>query len=412
MGFSECYYALAVSGYSPSACDEINANTECKQPVWADFQNMWNGQRAFYVAWNIWNLNGLFSNYYQAIFDAQGTMTTQISSIINIIDPVNPTDTIFDDIMTALSVGLAFIPDVGAAFLEGEALVKALIVAVQQAPGVGKYVFPTGSSASQQFDYTKVSESLGNVVVAFKNNYVAALKAAADDVGSFTAFASNYPLSGQIPDLDNVVDQCLTTLYTFVISQAYQADNVLLSRQVATDVNALCNNGTNLNWSPGCGNGYGQYGECATFWYDSTADISYALTDTQNQLRDFNSDMQTFFNGMTTGALLIGGADACAQASNSNQGKQPVVDTSPSGSTTPCLSNIQVCTWDLTAKNAQPNPFTDCPSSVVPKFYSQTCSSPTGNFGGGAAPIQYLGWGLLNNQNYVNAEEEFCEAYN
>ena len=399
MGFAECYYANAVNGYSPSACGKINANTECKQPVWADFKDMWNGQRHFYVAWTIWNLNSLFSNYYQAIFNAQGTVATQISSIIDIINPVKPADTTFADIMTALSVGLAFIPDVAPAFKEGEALVKGLITATQQAPAVGQYVFATSTSDSQKFDYTKVSESLGNVVTTFKNNYASALQAAADDVASFTAFASNFPLSGQIPDLNTVVDKCLTSLYTLVISQAYQADNVILTRQITTDVNALCSNGTQLNWKPGCGNGYGKYGECATF--------------TQDQMRDFNSQMQTFFNGMTTGALLLGGADTCAQASKSNQGSLPIVDTSPNGATTPCLSNIQVCTWDLTAKpNTHPNPFTDCPSKVAPKFYYQACTGPDGGISGGAAPIQYLGWGLLGNRNYQNAQEPFCVAYN
>ncbi|KAL2045209.1 hypothetical protein N7G274_002291 [Stereocaulon virgatum] len=413
MGFAECYYANAVSGYSPWACDKINANAECKQPVWADFKNMWNGQGHFYVAWTIWNLNSLFSNYYQAIFNAQGTVATQISSIINIINPVKPADTTIEDILTALSVGLAFIPDVASAFEEGEALVKGLITAAQQAPGVGKYVFATGTSDSQQFDYTKVSESLGHVVTAFKDNYVSALQTAADDVASFTAFASNFPISGQIPDLNTVVDKCLTSLYTLVISRAYQADNVILTRQVTTDVNALCSNGTHLNWNLGCGNGYGKYGECATFWYDSKADISYALTDTQDQMRDFNSHMQTFFNGMTTGALLLGGADACAQASKSNQGSLPIVDTSPNGATTPCLSNLQACTGDLTAKpKTQPNPFTDCPPKVAPKFYYQACADLYGTISGAAAPIQYLGWGLLANKNYQNAEEPFCVAYN
>ena len=62
------------------------------------------------MAWNIWNLNGLFSNYYQAIFNAQSTVTNELQSIIDTIDPVQTVNAALNDILTALTVGLAFIP--------------------------------------------------------------------------------------------------------------------------------------------------------------------------------------------------------------------------------------------------------------------------------------------------------------
>ena len=406
LGFADCYYALAAKGYSPSTCGQINAVSGCKQPVWSDFQHLWNAQRAFYVAYNIWNINGFFSNYYSAINAAQGTATTQLQSIVNTLDPVAKTNLALNDILTVLSVGLAFVPGVG------NALSKGLIIAAQQAPGVGKYIFPIGTADSQQTDAAAVSQSMGNVVTGFRNNYASALNVTNSDIASFLTFARNAPFSGKIPDLNSAVDQCLTALYTYILSQVYQVTNVILTRQVQTDVNALSSNGTSLNWETGCGKGYGQYGECSTFWYDLKTDISYALTDTQNQLRDFNGNMQQFFNGMTTGELLFAGADQCAQASKSNQGKAPIVDLTPGGSTASCLSNLQVCTWDLTAADKQPNPFTDCPSAVVPKFYGQACSDPYGDFSGGAVPIQYLGWAVLNNAAYTAAKHNVCKAYN
>ena len=62
---------------------------------------------------------------------------------------------------------------------------------------------------------------------------------------------------------------------------------------------------------------------------------------------------------------------------------------------------------DLTAKDQQSNLSTDCPSKVAPSDYQQTCEERNGNLGVGAAPIQYLGWALLKNQNYVNAEQQY-----
>ena len=334
-------------------------------------------------------------------------MTNELQNIIDIIDPVQTINAGLDDILTALTVGFAFIPEFEAA----GALIKGIIIAAQQAPGVSKFIFPIGTSTSETFDFKQISASLGTLVTQFKTNYAAALAEAENDLSSFLAFVENTPLSGEIPDLNAVVDQCLTSLYTYVISQAYQVSNVILTRQINTNVNALSSNGTALNWPTGCGNGYGQYGECSTFWYDPTTDISYGLYDTQTQTKDFNSQYQNFFNGYSTGDLLLKGADLCAQASGSTQGSQAIVDTSPGGSTTYCLSNLQVCTWDLTEISTQPNPFTDCASKVAPKFYGQACSDPNGDFGGGAVPVCYLGWGLLDNKNYQNSDHWFCEAY-
>ena len=101
------------------------------------------------MAWNIWNLNGLFSNYYQAIFNAQSTVTNELQTILDTIDPVEQVNAELNDIMTALTVGLAFIPEFEAA----GALIKGIIIAAQQAPGVAKYIFPTGTSDSETFDF-------------------------------------------------------------------------------------------------------------------------------------------------------------------------------------------------------------------------------------------------------------------
>ena len=79
------------------------------------------------MAWNIGNLNGLFSNYYQAIFNAQSTVTTELQTIIDTINPVQIVNAALKDIMTALTVGLASILEFEAA----GALIKGIIIAAQ-----------------------------------------------------------------------------------------------------------------------------------------------------------------------------------------------------------------------------------------------------------------------------------------
>ena len=130
------------------------------------------------MAWNIWNLNGLFSNYYQAIFVAQSTVTNELQTIIDTINPVQTVNAALNDIMTALTVGLAFIPEFEAA----GALIKGIIIAAQQVPGVAKFIFPKGTTDSETFDFKEISASLGALVTQFKTNYASGLAAAENDV--------------------------------------------------------------------------------------------------------------------------------------------------------------------------------------------------------------------------------------
>lgn len=51
----------------------------------------------------------------------------------------------------------------------------------------------------------------------------------------------------------------------------------------------------------------------------------------------------------------------------------PIFDTGLPGFTAVFLSDINICTWNLTAKNQQPNPLTDCSSNTASEFYQQTC---------------------------------------
>lgn len=70
-----------------------------------------------------------------------------IDEIIQEVDPKVKTHNVLNDILTALTAGLAFIPEVGpAASTSVKVATKALTVGVQQAPGVAKAIWPSGTA--------------------------------------------------------------------------------------------------------------------------------------------------------------------------------------------------------------------------------------------------------------------------
>lgn len=146
--FSECFYYSATK-YSPSKCSILNSNPACALPKWDDFEDQWNGIRNFYVAvslsysskiinftadytqWNIWKVNQFFLNYYTAIGLAQTTATDRLGGIVTLIDPIKKTNVGLNDVLTALSTGLAFLGP-------SNVVVKLFLVAVTQTAAVSK----------------------------------------------------------------------------------------------------------------------------------------------------------------------------------------------------------------------------------------------------------------------------------
>jgi hypothetical protein len=87
-GFGDCFYDKQTP-YSPALCSQLNSNPACTQPKWDDFKNKtWNAARTFYTAWNIWNMNGFYHDYYTTIGDSSSIASDSIGKIAGIIDPV------------------------------------------------------------------------------------------------------------------------------------------------------------------------------------------------------------------------------------------------------------------------------------------------------------------------------------
>ena len=102
-------------------------------------------------------INSFFSSWYTALFNAVEGASLIPDIIIPEIDPDKNTNYLLDDILTALSVGLAFlgIPEVSAALIGVDEAASvatkiaagALNVGLQQAPGVAQAMWPQGTTS-------------------------------------------------------------------------------------------------------------------------------------------------------------------------------------------------------------------------------------------------------------------------
>jgi hypothetical protein len=370
-------------------------------------------------------MNYWFINWWTAVSTAQITASEYISNITDIINPVKTTNVALNNILAAFSVGLSFIPGpesvIGSAILTG----------AQQIPDVAAALYPVGTVDSEQQQISQISVNLATTAKTLQGNIASALPAIMNDTNAFAAFASTGAFSQILPNVNDIADQLLNGLMAYVISQAYQANGVFITRQLNTSVVALTTNGTALTYQLPCTTGksnssrsaprrvqgkpilifytgYDANGVCDTFWYDSSDDTTYALTqgNSEDRTTGYNKDMVKWFNGYTRPELLFRGAAKCANAAGASQGTGPPVSISSSGFSTDCLSNMKVCTWSLTAGKDWDPLFTDCTDGEAFQGLDGPRVNPTPDDtsyckgGGGNTPSfrafrQYLGWGIL-----------------
>jgi hypothetical protein len=266
----------------------------------------------------------------------------------------------------------------------------------------------------QILDAAKIGDELGTLTDQLQGNITQALGVAQTNVSTFLAIANNGPFAGNLPQLDDLKNQILTGLNTYIISQAYNATKTIITRQVDTDVNELGTNGTKLLWTS-CNSGYYSNGTCGQgdFWYDNSTRISYSLVANGDPTTRFNDQMNQFL-GQTTGKLLFAGADECQQQ---HQGSGPIISFDGGKFQTPCLSSLKVCTWTMDPASPGSNGplLSDCDvGSVIPGIGRGSCGSQDPNqvsydpSEGTILPYGYLGWGVLADE--IN-EHSFCEPY-
>ena len=332
--FAQCF--LEVLNMGELDCVGITSGT-CPPPSWIEFQTNNISVQEYYIAYNIYSVWTFFNGYYTAIGNARSAATDSIGAIVAILDPPKSTNVFLDDILTALSVGLSFVA------VDAGPLIGALINGIQQAPGVGKFLFPVGTLNTQVAQFDAIANSMGTVTSYFQKNITTALAAIQNDTETFLAIvgSGNFSVT-PVPSIADQSDSMLTALNTYVISQCLQANNWVITRAIDTDVNELQANGSAAGWDiPGCGSGYDSNSICGAYYFNKAINVSFSLDNNGDMSKNPTTDMSQLFANWTTPDLLFNGAAQC----EAQGGSAPNVTVGASGIDASCLSNMKVCTW-------------------------------------------------------------------
>ena len=91
-------------------------------------------------------INTFFNDWYLSMQFAASQTATIIQPLITKIDPIQTQQFGLEELLSAFSAGLAFIGTAIARDAFSTATTGALTTGVQQAPGVGKAIWPQGVS--------------------------------------------------------------------------------------------------------------------------------------------------------------------------------------------------------------------------------------------------------------------------
>ena len=91
-------------------------------------------------------INTFFSDWFVALQFSISQASQTIEPIVTRLDPIKKASFGFDDLLSALTAGLAFLGTPALGGSVASAAGSAFTTGVQQAPGVGKAVWPSGTT--------------------------------------------------------------------------------------------------------------------------------------------------------------------------------------------------------------------------------------------------------------------------
>ena len=170
------------------------------------------------------DINDFFFNWDGALPYATLSALLTNQPLILEIDPIQKTNLLLNDLLSALTAGLSFVaaPQLsGLAGIAATALWKGLL----EAPSVAKAIWPTATVDSQSEQLADLDNCLSQVDQNFTNQISQGLYTIMSDVPSFNGFASSGLFSGpnnlSLP-LDS--DILALGLRTFILSSAMSAN--------------------------------------------------------------------------------------------------------------------------------------------------------------------------------------------
>ena len=180
------------------------------------------------VADSLLAVNDFFTTYYNALTAAQSDAATTIQGLINEVDPVKPAEFTLLSLLTALSVGLAFLgaPSIAVTVLGLSTLAKSaaqvLTISLQQAPSTAKALWPTGTQNSQSIQIGNLEAELGNSTNQLAEMVNSAVQLLMSDVPTFVKFVESGQYSGtESLSLPSKVEGLDYALRTYMTSEAF-----------------------------------------------------------------------------------------------------------------------------------------------------------------------------------------------
>ena len=404
MGFADCFLYIELGG--GANCTAFTGRSQCLAPDAKTFVNRKNGAQAYYVAFNIWNIQNWFFTYYMAVTGANGLAADNVNIIARSLNVPVPKSISVLDILAGLAFAFgllspsgyaATIPKLGrkldgfAAQAPGEYLLRG----IQGSPTFARNMLYKGDLSDTNVQIATLSSDLARITSQLQNNIQNSVVVVMSNYSLFFDFVQDGYFSTQIESLDTITQNVTLALNTYLVSQALQDDDVIITRAIDTDVNELQVNGSAYQYDTGCGHGYDEWGMCANWWYDSTNHISYGLESMKDMLNNYTDGLESLFNqGIITPELLFMNSQFCADAAGSTQGNAP--GTSLSTTTgiwnTECISNMKICTWDQGSQDMW-HEYTDCDRES--SFAAEGCGGPE-EIVQYVVPASYIGPYLTN----------------
>lgn len=410
VGFANCFYDDVVHGPS-SNCSNLGGNFYCPQPNASDFSGV-NATVEYYVAYNIYNFATWAYWYYTALFQGGFLAGTQVwNASDSFVVPPKAIPTWAFYLMAALTMAFSAISPSGWAkevpfesgstnpsvwWKKNQVPGEYVLREVQQAPGLAGNILPTGADgdADAAISAGIIEAKIGEYMGYIADTMLTAAVSVPNNITAFIEWTSNGFFYTEPPDIDTTMDQIKVAINTFIMSQILQNDNFVIARQLDTNPLALYTNGTQgidlrLINCPG----YDSWSMCNVWWYWSDGNAAYSLfsTDANDWHHNYTDDLEAFFdNGNLTPEDLFLGSQLCAIGANTPQGGAPglTFNYTEGSIATACLSNIQICTWNL--EDSWPQFYeSECPSQ--PGYDDDDCPADAPD-----PPYGDLGWDLFN----------------
>lgn len=242
----------------------------------------------YYVLQSMQNLWYWYSSIWFAAEDASLLTYLQAAEIVQAINPVHPGDTSLGVLLSALAGGFAFL---GIPAGLGTMPAKLAATAIGQSPGLAKSLLPTGSLDSEFTQLGEIESALETVLQQFQINLADLLNATLFSINNFQGLASEGAfMVTEATSLNASTSQLKRVLSTFIVSQALQANNIIVTVAHGVSPYNLTHNLTRYAnytlpfsvlpqnaWHVNCQDEYNDVGVCDNWWFDQERGDAYAL---------------------------------------------------------------------------------------------------------------------------------------